>query len=160
MNEVPITGDEQQQVSKMYDEYQRINQEAHDEARRQISAEYDVSEEEAERMPQMEERFEVLRRSATATVSANGGQNPAPQIMSVNPGTGEPGTAVPRQVARPEPSIYNPQPAAAAPQATMWPASSGPSRVQIAEQALIAQGFTVVQSASDYESGVVSIVIK
>ena len=60
MNEVSITPEDQRKVSEIYNEYQRKNQEAHDEARRLIVEEYNITEEEAEGHPEMEDKFESI----------------------------------------------------------------------------------------------------
>ena len=144
MNEVPITPEDQRKVSEMYNEYQRKNQEAHDEARRLIVEEFNLTEEEAEGHPEMEDRFEKLRSMAS------NGQTPNSSVSSINRDTGEPGTPPPRLPTRPFVS-----PPAAAPQY-----SHATTPLQTGEQLLTSQGFIIVESRNDYINGLITFVVK
>lgn len=129
-------------VHEIYDNYKKNNQKAHDEARASIVNEFGVSEEDAEAHPEMEDRFEQLRQN----MSANSG------VTSIDPNTGEPGSVImpPRPIAAPVPAP--PQPAYAAPQAY-------PNDVGTLENIIRASGFNVLQSASDYSQGIITLVI-
>ena len=144
MNEVSITPEDQRKVSEIYNEYQRKNQEAHDEARRLIVEEYNITEEEAEGHPEMEDKFETLR------AMASNGQRPNSSVLSVNPTTGEPGTPAPRLPTRPPVS-----PPAAAPQY-----SHPTNPLQLGEHLLTSQGFVIVESRNDYINGLITFVVK
>ena len=144
MNEVPITPDDQRKVSEIYNEYQRRNQEAHDQARGMIAEEFNITEAEAEGHPDMEDRFEKLRSMAS------NGQNPNSSVASINRDTGEPGTPTPRLPTRP---FVNPP--AAAPQYS-YPATP----LQTGEQLLTSQGFIIVESRNDYVNGLITFVVK
>jgi hypothetical protein len=137
MNHVSLSVEEQQAVSKVYNEYQENNQKAHDQARKSISEEHDIEESEAEVHPDMESKFETIRNSMNNS-----------DIASVDPNTGEPGRQTPR------PKFTNKMA-----QAKMPP----PQEVELdageIEQLLISNGLTVLQSASDYTQGVITFVV-
>tara|TARA_R100000656_G_scaffold80242_1_gene58842 strand:+ start:409 stop:834 length:426 start_codon:yes stop_codon:yes gene_type:complete len=139
MNEVPISAEDQKTVSEMYENFQRRNQEAHDLARLQISQENQISEEEAEIHPDMEGRFELLR-------TQNGQQG---SILSVNPDTGEPGSPTPRIA-----SARPPTPPVGAP-----PIVPPLNDAAMVENVVRSQGFNVLQVASDYTQGIITLVI-
>jgi hypothetical protein len=127
-------------VHEIYNEYQKNNQIAHDEARASIANEFEISEEQAEVHPEMEDRFEQLRANA----------NSNPGVTSINPNTGEPG-----------PAIAPPRPI---PPAAPQPAYQAPSQpylndVGTLENIIRANGFKVIQSASDYNQGIITLVI-
>ena len=129
-------------VQEIYEQYQANNQISHDKARASIANEFGISEEQAEVHPAMEDRFEQLRANANAN----------PGVSSVNPNTGVPGAAVvpPRPIAQPIPAP--PQPAYAPPQA--YPNDAG-----TLENIIRANGFNILQSASDYNQGIITLVI-
>lgn len=137
MNHVSLSVEEQQAVSKVYNQYQENNQKAHDQARKSIAEEHDIEESEAEVHPDMESKFETIRNSMNNS-----------DIASVDPNTGEPGRQVPR------PKFTNKMA-----QAKMSP----PQEVELdageIEQLLISNGLTVLQSASDYTQGVITFVV-
>lgn len=127
-------------VHEIYEQYQANNQIAHDEARASIANEFGISESEAEVHPEMEDRFEQLRANA----------NSNPGISSVDPNTGVPGAAVapPRPISPP-----SPQPAYQAPPQPYL------NDVGAVENLIRANGFKVIQSASDYNQGIITLVI-
>ena len=137
MNHVSLSAEEQQAVSKVYNEYQENNQKAHDQARKSISEEYDIEESEAEVHPDMESKFETIRNSMNNS-----------DIASVDPNTGEPGRQVPR------PKFTNKMA-----QAKMPPPQGVELDAGEIEQLLISNGLTVLQSASDYTQGVITFVV-
>ena len=136
MNDVPISAEDQRTVSEMYENFQRKNQEAHDLARLQIAQENQISEEEAEAHSDMEGRFELLRAQQGS-------------ILSVNPDTGEPGSPTPR-IAHTRP----PTPPVGAP-----PIVPSLNDAAMIENVVRSQGFNVLQVASDYTQGIITLVI-
>ena len=151
MNEIPISPEDQIKVSELYDAYQRRNQEAHDEARRTIAEDFNITEEEAEAHPEMEDRFEKLRAMASSR------QNPTSSVSSINPNPGEPGSPSPRTTpARP----YIDPPAAAPPNLSEFNAAPATSPLQMGEHVLSSQGFLIVESRNDYANGLITFVVK
>jgi hypothetical protein len=141
--DVTQSAENEKMVHEIYEEYQQNNQRVHDEARASIVSEFGVSEEEAEVHPAMEDRFEQLRANANAN----------PGITSIDPTTGVPGASVapPRPIAQPVPAP--PQPAYHAPVQTYS------NDVGTLENIIRANGFNVLQSASDYSQGIITLVI-
>ena len=138
--DVTQSPENEKMVHEIYEEYQQKNQRMHDEARDSIVSEFGVSEKEAEVHPAMEDRFDQLRANANAN----------PGITSIDPNTGVPGTSVPppRPIASPPP-----QPAYHAPPP---PYSNDGGTL---ENIIRANGFNVLQSASDYSQGIITLVI-
>ena len=138
--DVTQSPENEKMVHEIYEEYQQNNQRVHDEARASIVREFGISEEEAEVHPAMEDRFEQLRANANAN----------PGITSIDPNTGVPGVAVapPRPIA-PQP----PQPAYHAPPQPYL------NDVGTLDTIIRANGFNVLQSASDYSQGIITLVI-
>ena len=137
-------------VHEIYRKHQENNQKAHNEARASIAAEFNLSEEEAEGHPEMEPRFDQLR----ANMSLNSG------VTSVDPNTGEPGVRVARTPA-PVPAaapatVPTPAPAAAP---NTFPTYTSPVDLATLENLIRSNGFTVLQSASDYSQGIITLVI-
>ena len=141
MNDVNLTEEDRQAVSEVYNQYQENNQKAHDLARDQLAEEHGLDLEEAEAHPEMEQRFEAIREN----MASKG-------IVSIDPNTGEPGTRIPR----PKPS---PQ---AKPQFQVMgnpPQQGVDFEAGAIEQLLLANGLTILQSASDYTQGIITIVV-
>jgi hypothetical protein len=151
MNEIPITPEDQKKVSELYDAYQRRNQEAHDEARRTIVEDFNITEAEAEAHPEMEDRFEKLRSMAS------NGQNPISSVSSINPDTGEPGSPSPRPPARP---YVDPPAAAPPPPSSGFNSAPATTPLQVGEHVLASQGFLIVESKNDYTNGLITFVVK
>jgi hypothetical protein len=144
--EVTQSPENEKLVHEIYRKHQENNQKAHDEARASIAAEFNLSEEEAEGHPEMEPRFEQLR----ANMTLNSG------VTSVDPNTGEPGVRV-APVARPAPA---PAPVpAATPAAASPPIYTSAADIVTLENLIRSNGFTVLQSASDYSQGIITLVI-
>ena len=137
MNHVSLSEEEQQTVSRVYSDFQEDNQKAHDQARKSIAEEFDIEESEAETHPDMESKFETIRNSMNNS-----------DIVSVDPNTGEPGKATPR-----------PKFAANMAQAKRPPPQGVGLDAGEIEQLLTTNGLSVLQSASDYTHGVLTLVV-
>ena len=129
-------------VHEIYDNYKKNTQKAHDEARASIAKDFGIDEAEAEGHPEMEDRFQQVRQN----MSPNSG------VTSIDPNTGEPGTIIPPPRPIAPPVAAPPQPAYAPPQAY-------PNDVGTLENVIRASGFNVLQSASDYSQGIITLVI-
>lgn len=158
MADITTSPEDERTVSEMYDNYQRLNQEAHDRARDQIMEAYEVTAEVAEGMPEIEERFNMIREEMS--MAQNG------QVQSVIPDTGEPGPPAARIApARPPvrstgaaPRLPQVPPPAYAPAAPQPVPASG--RREYAEQMLAQMGYDVLQSHCDYTEGLITLVIR
>jgi hypothetical protein len=158
MADVTTTAEDERTISEMYDKHQALLQQAHDIARDQIVNEYGVSEEEAEGMPELEGRFNIIREELAVA------QNPNGQVLSVHPDTGEPGPPAPRSAPARPPLRSGGAAPQYAPTATSAayapPAALGVDRRQAAEQLLAQSGFQVAQSHVDYVEGIITLVIR
>ena len=141
--DVALTAEEQRTISKIYDKYQEENRTAHDLARKQLAIENDIEEEEAEAHPEMEERFNEIRGQVSQ--DQNG-------VTSVDPNTGEPG----QRIAKPKPKR-----AKRVPQQRVQRelAPEYVFEVNEIETLLSNSGYTILQSATDYTQGIITLVV-
>jgi hypothetical protein len=146
MRNVVQSPEDEKLVRQIYQQHQELNQKAHDQARASIASEFNISEEEAEGHPDMEHKFEQLREKMTQN---NG-------VISLDPNTGEPGTRIPAPTPMPVPAA-TPGYIAPTPVAVQPPIPT--SDVVALENIVRANGYQVVQSASDYSQGIITLVI-
>ena len=140
--DIVVPAQDEKLVHQLYEEYQQKNQSWHDQARAEIARDYNISEEEAEVHPEMEDRFNNIRN---AVAENNGG------LTSVDPTTGESG----RRVA-PPPAVA-PVPAPVPP--VQYQEYITSADVAVLENIVKTNGYKVVQSASDYTQGIITLVI-
>tara|TARA_R100000656_G_scaffold113306_2_gene85615 strand:- start:814 stop:1251 length:438 start_codon:yes stop_codon:yes gene_type:complete len=128
-------------VHEIYEQYQKNNQTLHDQARTDIATKHQITEEEAEAHPEMEDRFEQLRANMAMQNSG---------VTSINPDTGEEGKPVPKATPQYVPPVqtYDPPPS---------PPST--SDVFALENLVRNHGFKVLQSATDHAEGIITLVI-
>jgi hypothetical protein len=146
MRNVVQSPEDEKLVREIYQRHQENNQRAHDQARASIAAEFNISEEEAEGHPDMEQRFEQIREQMA---HSNG-------VVSLDPNTGEPGAKIPISMPTPAPAAV---PGYAAPAPVSVPPPIPTSDVVALENIVRANGYQVVQSASDYTQGIITLVI-
>jgi hypothetical protein len=141
--DVALTTEEQRTISKIYDKYQEENRAAHDLAREQIAIENDIEEEEAEAHPEMEGRFNEIRGQVSQ--DQNG-------VTSIDPNTGEPG----QRIAKPRPKK-----AKRVPQQRVQRelAPEYVFEVNEIETLLSNSGYVILQSATDYTQGIITLVV-
>ena len=137
--DVALTAEEQRTISKIYDKYQEENRAAHDLARKQLAIENDIEEEEAEAHPEMEERFNEIRGQVSQ--DQNG-------VISIDPNTGEPGQR-----------IAKPRPKKAKRVAQRELAPKYVFEVSEIETLLSDNGYVILQSATDYTQGIITLVV-
>jgi len=137
--DVALTAEEQRTISKIYDKYQEENRAAHDLARKQLAIENNIEEEEAEAHPEMEERFNEIRGQVSQ--DQNG-------VISIDPNTGEPGQR-----------IAKPRPKKAKRVAQRELAPKYVFEVSEIETLLSDNGYVILQSATDYTQGIITLVV-
>ena len=143
MPDVALTAEEQQTISKIYDKYQEGNRSAHDLARKELATEHDIDEEEAEAHPDMEERFDRIRDQVSK--DQNG-------VISIDPNTGEPG----QKIAKPRPKKVKRVPQQ---QVQRELAPTYVFEVNEIETLLSDTGYVILQSATDYTQGIITLVV-
>ena len=141
--DVALTAEEQRTISKIYDKYQEENRTAHDLARKQLAIENDIEEEEAEAHPEMEERFNEIRGQVSQ--DQNG-------VTSIDPNTGEPG----QKIAKPRPKKAK---RVSQQRVQRGLAPEYVFEVNEIETLLSNSGYTILQSATDYTQGIITLVV-